>query len=253
MVLTQYAITETGFLGQDKYFNWRENKCNFHFFLSCSCLKSSGENNYLITVIACFFSEVAKRHPKSEKSKQHQCSLLFPAFLDCSSDDSQIWHEKGGENGNRSYPALPSNTRSFTCAQREIQETWEGKLTHLEWFGWHAKFEKLIYITLLGNLCIATTSFLKFYSFLKLSIVLNILLDTIFLLNPPGFSSQRNILSSKKDVDLQLIIPLAALPWSQRKPFRVYWDRNSGMASSYSKADSQRCPESSHTIMCISL
>lgn len=55
----------------------------------------------------------------------------------------------------------------------KIQETWQRKLTHLEGFGCHAKFEKCI--TLLQNLCIVTTNFLKFYFlkfywFLKLSI-----------------------------------------------------------------------------------
>lgn len=119
MVLTQYAITETGFLGQDKYFIEEKINAIFISFWAAVVWNPVGKNNYLITVIACFFSKVAKRHWKSEKSKQLQCSLLFPVFLDCSSDDSQIWHEKGVENGNRSYPALPSNTRSFTCAPRE--------------------------------------------------------------------------------------------------------------------------------------
>ena len=33
MVLTQYVITKIDFLGEDKYFNWRENKYVFHRFL----------------------------------------------------------------------------------------------------------------------------------------------------------------------------------------------------------------------------
>lgn len=64
----------------------------------------------------------------------------------------------------------------------KIQETWQRKWTHLECFGCHAKFEKCI--TLLQNLCIVTTNFLKFYFLLFSEIVcrllLNILLDTFF-------------------------------------------------------------------------
>lgn len=77
-----------------------------------------GKNNYLISYFLLLFQS-GKKAFKSEKFKQPPRSLVFPVFLDCSSDDSQIRHEKGVENGNRSYPALPSNTRSFTCAPRE--------------------------------------------------------------------------------------------------------------------------------------
>lgn len=122
MVLTQHVVTETDFLGQDKYFNWRENKYNFHFFLELQFFEIHWVKTTIsLLFFSCFFTKgtVSKTHSKSEKSNQLSCSLMYPVFLDCSSYDSQIWHEKGVENGNRTYPALPSNIRSFTCAQRE--------------------------------------------------------------------------------------------------------------------------------------
>lgn len=120
-LLRQVFLAKTNILIEEKI-----NAIFFSFYFSFFFFSSAavawnplGKNYYLTTVIDCFFSEVAKRHSKSEKSKQPQCSLMFPVFLDCSTDDSQIQHEKGVGNGNRSYPALPSNTRSFTCARRE--------------------------------------------------------------------------------------------------------------------------------------
>lgn len=122
MTLTQYVITEIDFLGQEKYFNWSENKYNFHFFLELQLFEIQwGKTIISLLFFSCLFSKrtVTKICLKSEKSNRLWCFLMFPVFLDCSGDDSQIRHEKGVENGNRIYPALPPNIRSFTCAWRE--------------------------------------------------------------------------------------------------------------------------------------
>lgn len=73
-----------------------------------------------------------------------------------------------------SYPALPSNTRSFTCAWREEPGNLAEEVNTSGLFWLSCKIWKCI--TLLQNLCIVTTNFLKFY-FLKLYYFLKLSID----------------------------------------------------------------------------
>lgn len=103
-----------------------EEEINIFFtYYSCCCLKSIGEKqllkNFLFVCFFLFFLIIFQKNSEQNtfRSWKLQLALMFPVSLDCSSADSQIWHEKGVGNGSRTYTALPWNMKNFTCARRE--------------------------------------------------------------------------------------------------------------------------------------
>lgn len=173
---------------------------------------------------------------------------MLPVFLDCSGDDSEIQHEKGVENGNRTYPALPSNIRSFTCAQREALGNLaeEGNTSGVSWLShkiWKIACYKICAL-LQPFLTSTPLNSIGFWNCLQTSIKYISVPSCFFFffIESPRIFYPKEHIALKKEVDLQLISLWLLCSDAQRKPIRACGKSDLGRGSSSSATDSHRCP-----------